>query len=144
MARGGWALPLAAERSPVELGIERANALATLATEQLHVDAGINADVLKDMSSVPGLPPDLLNADSDGPPTYAPLMRVIVTKVLKGCPEPSARISKDFEKLMGALGEVLFHWDAVIQDSLIPTSDRLANGYELGRAVAETYWSLRP
>ena len=144
MARGGWALPLASERSPVELGIERASALATVATEQLHVDAVINADVLKDISSVPGLPPDLLDAGPDGPPTYAPLMRVIVTKVLRERPEPSAKVSKDFVKLVGALGEVLYHWDAAIQDSLVSASDRLANGYELGRAVAETYWSLDP
>jgi hypothetical protein len=37
MARGHWALPLAFERSPVELGIERANALAAVAT-QVGVD----------------------------------------------------------------------------------------------------------
>jgi len=144
MARGGWALPLAAERSPVELGIERANALASVAIEQVHVDAVINADVLKDISSVPGLPPDLLDAGPDGRQTYALLMRVIVTKVLRGRPGPNAKESKDFEKLVGALGEVLYHWDAVIQDSLISRSDGLANGYELGRAVAETYWSLDP
>jgi len=144
MARGGWALPLASERSPVELGIERASALAAVATEQLHVDAVIKPDVLKDILIVPGLPPDLLGAGPAEPPTYAPLMRVMVTKVLRERPEPSTKVSKDFEKLLGALGEVLFHWDAAIQDSLISTSDRLANGYELGRAVAETYWSLDP
>jgi hypothetical protein len=148
MARRGWALPLASERSPVELGIERVSALFTVATEQLHVDAAIDSEALKDLtkelSIAPDLTPHVLAAGPALSPTYAPLARVLVIQVLKQRPQPGAKATKVFEKLWDALGEVLFHWDAAIQDSLMSASDHLANGYELGRAVAEVYWSLDP
>jgi hypothetical protein len=42
------------------------------------------------------------------------------------------------------LARLLYRWDAQIQDGLLSSSDRLANAYELGRALAETYWALDP
>ena len=144
MARGSWALPLASERSPVELGIERASALAAVATHELQVNAAIDPDVLKDLSRVPAIPHELLATSPAGPATYAPVMRELVSIVMKHRPTPLATASEAFAKQWGGLGEVLFHWDAAIQDSLLSVSDQMANGYELGRVLAEAYWSLDP
>jgi hypothetical protein len=39
---------------------------------------------------------------------------------------------------------LLYKWDADIQDTLLSASETQANAYELGRALAETYWALDP
>jgi hypothetical protein len=47
----------------------------------------------------------------------------------------------------GAWAEVaalLHDWDCSIQDTLVARSDLLANGYLLGRGLAECYWALGP
>lgn len=146
MARGHWVLPLASERSPVELCRERAHALAAVAATQLHLNPPVSTKVRDAVKGVPSLAPDV-GVGSDVSPTYGALMRAIVTKVLAERPAPGAAASdelEEFEQLWGVLRELFFYWDAAIQDDLIATSDHLANGYELGRAVAETYWSLDP
>jgi hypothetical protein len=43
-----------------------------------------------------------------------------------------------------SLTELLFTFDAHIQDSLTAKSDFQARGYQLGRALAECYWALDP
>jgi len=43
-----------------------------------------------------------------------------------------------------ALAELFYHWDAEIQDRLAAASEHEINAYELGRALAETYWALDP
>lgn len=40
--------------------------------------------------------------------------------------------------------ELLYRWDAHIQDVLLAESESCANAYELGRALCETYWALDP
>jgi hypothetical protein len=42
------------------------------------------------------------------------------------------------------LAELLWKFDAHIQDRLSATSETLACGYQLGRGLAETYWALDP
>jgi hypothetical protein len=43
-----------------------------------------------------------------------------------------------------ALQELIFKFDEHIQDALAMQSDTVANGYQLGRALAEPYWALDP
>jgi hypothetical protein len=43
-----------------------------------------------------------------------------------------------------ALAELLWRFDAHIQDHLAAVSETQACGYQLGRGLAETYWSLDP
>jgi hypothetical protein len=43
-----------------------------------------------------------------------------------------------------ALEELIYKFDAHIQDTLIGKSDTMASGYQLGRALAECYWALDP
>jgi hypothetical protein len=43
-----------------------------------------------------------------------------------------------------ALEELIYKFDAHIQDTLIAKSDTMASGYQLGRALAECYWALDP
>ena len=43
-----------------------------------------------------------------------------------------------------ALQELIFKFDAHIQDTLALGPDTVASGYQLGRALAEPYWALDP
>ena len=43
-----------------------------------------------------------------------------------------------------ALQELIFKFDEHIQDALALGPDTVANGYQLGRALAEPYWALNP
>lgn len=40
------------------------------------------------------------------------------------------------------IAELLYHWDARIQDTLAADSFAVASGYQLGRGLAEIYWGL--
>jgi hypothetical protein len=40
------------------------------------------------------------------------------------------------------MAQLLHDWDRAIQDALVAGSDELANGYLLGRGLAECYWAL--
>jgi hypothetical protein len=43
-----------------------------------------------------------------------------------------------------SLEELIYRFDAHIQDTLAARSDTVACGYQLGRALAECYWALEP
>jgi hypothetical protein len=43
-----------------------------------------------------------------------------------------------------SLEELIYRFDAHIQDTLTARSDTVACGYQLGRALAECYWALEP
>jgi len=43
-----------------------------------------------------------------------------------------------------SLQELIFKFDAHIQDALTSGADTIAGGYQLGRALAEPYWALDP
>jgi hypothetical protein len=42
------------------------------------------------------------------------------------------------------LAELIWEFDAHVQDRLTATSENVAMGYQLGRGLAETYWALDP
>jgi hypothetical protein len=48
------------------------------------------------------------------------------------------------EQAWYALAQLIFKFDVHIQDSLTAKSETQASGYQLGRAVAESYWALNP
>lgn len=50
----------------------------------------------------------------------------------------------DSDPAWQALAELLFYFDARIQDTLAATSEMSACAYQLGRGLAETYWALDP
>jgi hypothetical protein len=124
MARGHWVLPLGSERSAAEREVEAEHALAAVA-KRLEVDFPAAATT---QAGVPG-----------GPYFSEEMSRL--GKVIA-----DQRKQKDPRELTtwNQLARLLYRWDAQIQDGLLSTSDRLANAYELGRALAETYWALDP
>ncbi|MGO9559163.1 MAG: hypothetical protein ACLPYW_08755 [Acidimicrobiales bacterium] len=139
MERGGWVLPLASERSPAELEVEREHALQAVA-RQLMVDPQIPAVVMIREPACPDHPP----AAAGSEPRYSDEMRVLGKLVTDNRPAEGAKASQDFTKCWNAFAYVVYHWDAEIQDLLLSRSDHLANAYELGRALAEVFWALDP
>ncbi|MGH9170414.1 MAG: hypothetical protein ACRD0Z_06035 [Acidimicrobiales bacterium] len=122
IARGGWTLPLGSERSVAERLVEVQQALQAVAA-QLQVD-------------LPYRPPGANPAAS----TFGLEMQRL-GKLL--CAQRKAHDPRA-ETTWRQLAKLLYHWDAAMQDRLLATSDHLANGYELGRALAEPYWALDP
>ncbi len=121
------ALPLTEERSSLELGIEVERVLASLAVD-MNVDLGPH-------HTGPGLR------------TFSSTARSLAFDI-KGVSEELAKAPLDIallsrrQLLWNQLAEQVYLWDAAIQDALaIDSVDELA-GYNLGRALAETYWSL--
>jgi len=172
-ARGAWALPLGSERSAAEREVERQHALQAVA-EGLHVDDAVPEELLKYLAPDPAVPaagalpppaqpaappaaavPDPAAAPvppaapaaapappaaASPPPTYSDEMRRLGTLL------SSQKKTKDPETLATWLNfaHLLYKWDAHIQDTLLSASEVQANAYELGRALAETYWALDP
>ena len=115
--RTGHALPLQIERTPAELRIEAQALLIVLTTK--------------------------LGVDGDGK-THASYARTLDddARVLA-----KARASGDASaaaERWDALAELIYKFDAHIQDTLAARSDTQACGYQLGRAMAEAYWALDP
>lgn len=113
-----YALRLRTERAPVELRIDAQAVLEKLAQE-LGVDD-----------------------DSDGG-SYGNLISQNAHRLSK------ARIygaSDDapWDALWDGLAELLWNFDAHVQDVLTVTSEMQASAYQLGRGLAETYWALAP
>jgi len=114
--RPGHALPLEIERTPDELRIEAEMLLISLAAK-----VGVDGDGKKQ-------------------PSYA------------------CRVNSDAEALYQArkshagtagtqwndLAELIYKFDAHIQDILAARSETQSCGYQLGRAMAEAYWALNP
>jgi hypothetical protein len=55
-----------------------------------------------------------------------------------------ASVAADAGRVWGDLAELIWEFDAHIQDGLAAVSESLASGYQLGRGLAETYWALDP
>jgi hypothetical protein len=111
-------LPLRIERTPTELRIEAQGVLAKLATK-LGVDAdrcggSYGRRVDQDAHQL---------ADARKLPGTAPTV-----------------LAKQWEEL----ADVLWEFGAHIQDVLTATSEMQACAYQLGRGLAETYWTLDP
>lgn len=124
LAREGHALPLAGERSWSEQTIETQTVARALA-EKLGLD----------------LPLARLSGQGRGRGTVSGRVTQLSIELVQ------AREAGDASGLASAwesASELFYAWDARIQDDLAARSFTIASGYQLGRALAETYWALDP
>jgi hypothetical protein len=158
----GHALPLHVEQTSAELRIEAQAVLAAMARE-LGVDSGganrasysqaIDAQARALAMARKGAPalgtvaatagaaaPD--GAAPDGAP--APVAVAAGVPVAAHAPAARAPAAGDPAAQWDALQELIFKFDAHIQDALALGPDTVACGYQLGRALAEPYWALDP
>src|SRR5215472_3874318 len=136
------ALPLHIEQSQAELRIQAQGVVATMA-KKLGVDldkdgnsfsgaidsqAKILASARGGAAAAPGGPP------AGSPPPAATSNDPLASNVIAN--DPAAQ--------WDALEELIFKFDAHIQDTMASGPDTVACGYQLGRALAEPYWALDP
>jgi hypothetical protein len=115
--RTGHALPLQIERTPAELRIEAQALLTVLATKlELDGDGKTHASYARTLDGDAHL---LATARANGDATAA-------------------------AQRWDALAELIYKFDAHIQDTLTARSDTQLCGYQFGRAMAEAYWALDP
>jgi hypothetical protein len=155
MARGQWALPLGSERSAAEREVEAEYALAAVA-KRLGADwpapppganvpggAGVagrvRAAVVRGRGAARAAP-DPAQADAPAAPSFSAEMN----RLGKLLADQRRAHGPAAEATWRELARLLYRWHTRIQDELLASSDRLANGYELGRALAEMYWALDP
>jgi len=160
------ALPLRIERSPDELRIEAQKVLGALAG-RLKVDADSAskssfsdevdgaAKALAGAAAAPALGSGTIS------PAQAPAVPAAVASagtatadasgtpgvVDSTAPSPTATASPAGAADGGGLDsleELIFRFDAHIQDTLAAESDTVVCAYQLGRALAECYWALDP
>jgi hypothetical protein len=125
--RAGHALPLGGERKWDEQTIETQTVAETLA-------AGLNLDF--DCAELTGL------TDHAGTKASAYLgdRAKALWKAREAKPPDAGVMAKTWEQI----AELLWAWDAQIQDALAAESFAVASGYQLGRGLAETYWANDP
>jgi hypothetical protein len=114
--RTGHALPLQTERTPAELRIEAQSLLIVLTTK--------------------------LGVDGDGK-THASYARTLDSDA-EALAKARATGEASAAQQWDALAELIYKFDAYIQDTLAARSDTQSSGYQLGRAMAECYWALDP
>jgi len=154
------ALPLHSEQSQAELRLQAHGVVAAMA-KKLGVDldkagnsfsvaidrqAKILADARESAIAAPARPagsPVLVSARGGaapgGPPAGSPLPSATGNE-----PLASNVIANDPAAQWNALAELIFKFDAHIQDTMASGPDTVACGYQLGRALAEPYWALDP
>jgi hypothetical protein len=113
----GHCLPLRSERGAEELRIEAQAVLL-----KLSIDCGVNSDQVH--------------------ANYANEIEQMAHALDTARANPAADLSA--EELWTSLTDLLFHYDAHIQDTLSSNSDKQATAYLLGRGLAEAYWALDP
>ncbi len=123
------ALPLRIEQTPAELRIEAQAVVAAMASN-LGVDKGG-----ANQTSYP----EAIDAQAKA---LAEAREADAGAVADGA--VAAPAAGDPAALWDALQELIFKFDEHIQDTLASGSDTVANGYQLGRALAEPYWALNP
>jgi len=111
-------LPLRIERTPTERRIEAQGVLAELATEFLVDDDGGGGSYGKRVDQ-------------------GAYQLAAARKSVKTAPDALIQQWQD-------LADVLWDFDAHIQDALTAASEMQACAYQLGRGLAETYWALDP
>lgn len=116
--RADHSLPLATERSPTEQMIQTRCVLADLATA---FGAASSAST----------PPKTSADDLED-----------ASKVLDGARRGHGTTTPD--EAWKRVAEIIYAWDADFQDALAAQSIDHGRAYELGRALAETYWALDP
>jgi hypothetical protein len=114
--RTGHALPLQIERTPAEQRIEAQALLIVLSAK--------------------------LQLDGDGK-THASYARTLDSDA-QALATARAHGDADAAQRWDDLAELIYKFDAHIQDSLAARSDTQLCGYQLGRAMAEAYWALDP
>ena len=125
----GHALPLRSERSAVEQAVEAESVLAYLATT-LHVDGPSGTGTTPPAGPPPGPP-------GPGGVPFSQAVQETAQALhdeAAGTPGPAKR--------WDALADLLYHWDAYIQDALAAESETQSSAYQLGRGLAESYWAL--
>jgi hypothetical protein len=127
-----YALPLRPERTPAESRGAARDAAAALA-----LDLGVTRPFGQPPTGGPSFPERLMLLAGpleahDGALLNPP----------RGTPTEVDVRSR--EAAWAEVAALLHDWDCSIQDTLVSRSDVLANGYLLGRGVAECYWALGP
>jgi len=119
--RHEYTLPLNHERSAAELAIQAEKEVASLAAE-------LDFDV-----PVANLPhhPDPPNG-------------TVITYIRTYCVKASDTPEADRHNVWMELANIFHAWDTLVQDVLAPASATEAAAYQLGRGLAEAYWSLDP
>jgi hypothetical protein len=114
--RPGHALPLQIERTPDELRIEAETLLIVLAAK--------------------------LGVDDDGKkqPSYARQLNSDAEALYQARKSYAGTALTQWDDL----AELIYKFDAHIQDTLDARSETQSCGYQLGRAMAEAYWALDP
>jgi hypothetical protein len=109
--------------------------------KDLEIDGPVSATLLKHLASAPNAAAAAVLVAGVAPaPTYtSELLRLGVLLSAQQRTNDSQSIATWWK-----LAELLYRWDAHIQDVLLAESESYANAYELGRALAETYWALDP
>lgn len=115
--RTGHALPLQIERTPAEQRIE-AQALLIVLSAQLQLDG-------------------------DGK-THASYARTLDSDAHLLATARATGDATDAGQRWDALAELIYKFDAHIQDTLAARSDTQLCSYQMGRAMAEAYWALNP
>jgi hypothetical protein len=123
--RAKGVLPLAVERSPAELRIEAESVLKSL----------VDTDELNPVAN------DLREGHQVAAAgTRAADQMTFLAKELHNARQRNdAAATGD---AWGKLAELLYLWDARIQDVLAADAFGIASAYQLGRGVAEVYWAL--
>jgi hypothetical protein len=124
------ALPLEEERSNLELGREAERILCSFARE-----------LVDPLSPVPTDPPTEQKC-SEFVQALGEQLRELEKKLAEA-PDDKDLSSRCALK-WNQLAEVLYKWDAALQDTLSQSSTSQLTGYNLGRALADTYWALDP
>jgi len=114
--RTGHALPLQIERTPAEQRIE-AQALLIVLSSKLELDG-----------------------DGKTHASYGRTLDSDAQALAKARATGDASAAEKWD----ALAELIYKFDAHIQDTLGARSDTQLCGYQLGRAMAEAYWALNP
>jgi hypothetical protein len=127
-------LPLRIERGRTELRIEIQSVVAELA-RQLHVDEAPDGT---SYSAALGEQAKLLAHTRA--PKAADAFRQALEQEPRYQDEPAAAARQPWEDL----AELLWQFDAHVQDRLAALSESQAIGYQLGRGLADTYWALNP
>jgi hypothetical protein len=159
----GHALPLHVEQTPTELRIEAQAVLGVMAralgvddgdakrasyTEAIDAQAQALAKARAGGAAARAAASDGAAAPAGpaGPAAAAPDGEAVPgAAAVPGAPAAATSAAPgDPEAQWNALQELIFKFDAHIQDTLATESDTVANAYQLGRALAEPYWALAP
>ncbi|HET8581833.1 MAG TPA: hypothetical protein VFL65_01170 [Jatrophihabitans sp.] len=116
----GRPLPLRPQRSAAE-------------SRQQAFDALVCLSAALEVTTLPEL---------DGPPQppFPVRLRELITELDLVAGEPADQQDRTWRPI----AELLYAWDAAIQDQLTARADVLACAYLLGRGLAECYWALGP